>query len=556
GKSTLLRTITGKYAATSNHKSTTVRIQKESYIRADGALLQVIDTPGFEDPEVSDYNTFERICKFLQKDYLAAQPLDCLFYLIDISSNRIAASEIRQAKTLKSLVGENNWDHVYFIFTRGITDAGDDDELLRKKDHQDRMEKRYRREIFGDAARKGAKFIRVGLDFGDREELEKFVERPKVSPRSEGGFIDDPIDEDDQETEHLGEELRTSVKENAHRPADYAQVDIMISEVLKIKTPVVFECQHEMCELGRPFMKTQVALSFESQTRHEYDTATFDAAQYKLEREKAEAQRAIAVKELEDDTAHPMEERRKIAGFDANIADLDSWAEEIEAVRRQLAKDISAIEASAGWTPRLIVYNSTDADLHLRAFSAGLLPGLIARFENKVQCKKFRAIHCTPGQYRLEAFLGMPGNEITEDSAISVTSGILGYLAFGRLFTAPFTGLGLSAVFNIVLAIWNARQNERFRSQVLESETGSVIISSSIPAEDLDPKVQTQMIIMEATRKGEVICIFQSESFGLIKCTRLEIVGGPSRKDQGPVTEYKFDGSTREMSVHRVDLYA
>lgn len=330
----------------------------------------------------------------------------------------------------------------------------------------------------------------------------------------------------------------------------------MISAVLKIKTPVVFECQHEMCRLDRPFMKTQVALSFETQTRNEYDTATIDAAHYKLEREKAEAQRATAVKELEEGTTHTTEERQKIAELDADIADFDLWTEEVEAVRRQLEKDISAIEASAGWTPRLIVYNSTDTDLHLRAFPTGLLPGLVAKFENKVRSKKFRAIHCTPGRYRLEAFLGMPGNEITKTSVISVTSGILGYLALGRLFTASFTGLGLFAVFNLVLATWGARQNERFRSQVLESETGFVIISSSIPAEDLDPKVQTQMIIMEATRKGEVICIFQSEPFGLIKCTRLEIVGGPSRKDRGPVTEYEFDGSTREMSVHRVDLYA
>ncbi|THW02874.1 hypothetical protein D6D26_03933 [Aureobasidium pullulans] len=557
GKSTLLRTITGKYAATSNHKSTTSGIQKESCIRADGALLQVIDTPGFEDPEVSDYNTFERICKFLREDYLAARPLDCLFYLIDISSNRITASEIRQAKTLKSLVGENNWDHVYFIFTRGITDAGDDDELLRKKEHQDGMEKRYRREIFGDAARKGARFIHVGLDFGDRKELEELVGKRRVSPQREGGFIDNPIDEDDQETELLGEELSTSVRKNAHRPASYAQVDTMISAVLKIKTPVVFECQHEMCRLDRPFMKTQVALSFETQTRNEYDTATIDAAHYKLEREKAEAQRATAVKELEEDTTHTTEERQKIAELDADIADLDLWTEEVEAVRRQLEKDISAIEASAGWTPRLIVYNSTDTDLHLRAFPSGLLPGLIAKFENKVQSKKFRAIHCTPGQYRLEAFLGMSGNEITKSSVSSVTSGIIGTLAVGSpLHTAIATSVASFAASNTVRAIWNARQNEHFRSQVLENETGSVTISSSTPVKDLDPRIKTQMIIMEATRKGEVICIFKSDSFDLIKCTRLEIVGGPSRKDQGPVTEYKFDGSTREMSVHRVDLYA
>jgi small GTP-binding protein len=217
GKSTLLRTITDRYAATSNSQATTFGVQEEGCTREDGTQYRVIDTPGFGDPDFSDYQTFERICNYLGQKSVAVRGLDCLFYLIDVSSNRIEGSDLRQAEAFKRLVGDNGWGNVFFVLTRFVANAGNDAEKLRQKNHQALMYQEWDK-VFLEEVKKGARFIGLGLDFGDKTELEHLDAKTVVPQEEEEyGFINMST------IAPSGDESDSSAGKHAYRPASFKQ---------------------------------------------------------------------------------------------------------------------------------------------------------------------------------------------------------------------------------------------------------------------------------------------------------------------------------------------
>ncbi|KAK5738892.1 hypothetical protein LTR17_005618 [Elasticomyces elasticus] len=245
---------------------------------------------------------------------------------------------------------------------------------------------------------------------------------------------------------------------------------------------------------------------------------------------------------------------------------------EAKAASEQFKKDIDTIEALAGWTPRFIVYNGTSAMLDLRVLD--VVTHTPANFENAIPPGKLRAIHCPPGGYWLEGSLSIPGNGYSARGQVFNALGTFGYIAAvvaGTVLAAPgvIVGTGVTVAAG-ALGRWlkvtpttpkkeASYISEGFRSTVLGDEFGSVVIASR-PGHHLEATVELQMFVMEATRKAQRICLFQSGPFSVWRTKRLQILGGPSTTqstgENGEViTQYTFQKETTLMRAESIDQF-
>ncbi|RSM15747.1 hypothetical protein CDV31_004846 [Fusarium ambrosium] len=79
-----------------------------SWYRAfiNGRNVYLVDTPGFDDNNVSDLRILEHISKELHRNYQNGRRLNGIIYLYDISQVRIGASGLKQLSYIKALMGD------------------------------------------------------------------------------------------------------------------------------------------------------------------------------------------------------------------------------------------------------------------------------------------------------------------------------------------------------------------------------------------------------------------------------------------------------------------
>ncbi|CAG8950025.1 hypothetical protein HYFRA_00004359 [Hymenoscyphus fraxineus] len=250
----------------------------------------------------------------------------------------------------------------------------------------------------------------------------------------------------------------------------------------------------------------------------------------------------------------------------------------IEAIR----KEIRIIESSSGWTSRYIVHNQTQVRIHVR-MSLGVPPYTVVNFVNNINPGKLKAIHGGPGWYAFEVFLSTQGNEFNRRQQVGEAIQEAAQVAVGAAgITVGVATAGTAGTVGVIVAcvgtgavvckklveLFNKTRStgfqaeyleKGFRSTVVEGEDHSVIICSKA-GQKLHQQAELQMLGMEATRKGNTISLYYSESFGLIRTTRLQIKGGPtsSRKfgnDNTSFTEYVFGEDTEPITISRVDKF-
>ena len=77
----------------------------------------LIDTPGFDDTEISDHDVLGIIADWLKERYEAGQLLTGIFYLQPITKNRAEGSALRSLALLEKLCGSKNFKNVLLITT-------------------------------------------------------------------------------------------------------------------------------------------------------------------------------------------------------------------------------------------------------------------------------------------------------------------------------------------------------------------------------------------------------------------------------------------------------
>lgn len=117
GKSATGNSIVGGKAFRSRSSSTAVteKCQSERVTTKDGRTLNVIDTPGFFDPNVKMDIIGKEIVKCIE---LAKEGLHGVLFVLSVT-NRFSQEEANALKALQMLFGENIMKYVVVIFTGG-----------------------------------------------------------------------------------------------------------------------------------------------------------------------------------------------------------------------------------------------------------------------------------------------------------------------------------------------------------------------------------------------------------------------------------------------------
>ncbi|PMD26343.1 hypothetical protein NA56DRAFT_537804, partial [Hyaloscypha hepaticicola] len=119
GKTTLISEVTGLNMNIGHGlKSCTKEIQVAT-MRIDGYEVHLIDTPGFDDTELTDSDILIRIAGYLVTDVR----LSGILYLHPISTTRMGGAATRNLKMFQNLVGKDNMGNVKLITTKwaGVT---------------------------------------------------------------------------------------------------------------------------------------------------------------------------------------------------------------------------------------------------------------------------------------------------------------------------------------------------------------------------------------------------------------------------------------------------
>ncbi|KAH7904134.1 P-loop containing nucleoside triphosphate hydrolase protein [Hygrophoropsis aurantiaca] len=123
GKSTFINTVAGKTDATLvGHGLTSCTSALQHVIvphpTDPGRRIVFVDTPGFNDTNIDDYDILERISAWLAKSYSNRVKVSAVLYLHDITMNRMTGASKKTLNLFQHLCGEKASKGVFFVTTR------------------------------------------------------------------------------------------------------------------------------------------------------------------------------------------------------------------------------------------------------------------------------------------------------------------------------------------------------------------------------------------------------------------------------------------------------
>ncbi|KAJ1304953.1 hypothetical protein OPQ81_006085 [Rhizoctonia solani] len=131
--------------------SWTRAVQKSPAFRIDGRSVVLLDTPGFDDEEISDVGTLKQIAGYLSANYGQGQILSGIIYLHRITDNRMGGANARTFNLFRKMCGTQTLKNV-IIATNMWSNP--------PTDIQERREQQLQTEFFRDALDGGARMVR------------------------------------------------------------------------------------------------------------------------------------------------------------------------------------------------------------------------------------------------------------------------------------------------------------------------------------------------------------------------------------------------------------
>ncbi|CAE6479681.1 unnamed protein product [Rhizoctonia solani] len=131
--------------------SWTRAVQKSAAFRIDGRTVVLLDTPGFDDEEISDVGTLKQIAGYLSANYGQGQILSGIIYLHRITDNRMGGANARTFNLFRKMCGTQTLKNV-IIATNMWSNP--------PTDIQERREQQLQSDFFKDALDGGARMVR------------------------------------------------------------------------------------------------------------------------------------------------------------------------------------------------------------------------------------------------------------------------------------------------------------------------------------------------------------------------------------------------------------
>ncbi|KAF9781350.1 P-loop containing nucleoside triphosphate hydrolase protein [Thelephora terrestris] len=115
GKSSFINTASGSHLRVGkNLKSCTAEVEVADFI-LDGRQVILIDTPGFDDTNVSDAEILKKIAAFLAVTYKSGSRLAGIIYIHRISDDRFTGISVRNFKMFRQLCGDSTLKNVVLV---------------------------------------------------------------------------------------------------------------------------------------------------------------------------------------------------------------------------------------------------------------------------------------------------------------------------------------------------------------------------------------------------------------------------------------------------------
>ncbi|KAG8710620.1 hypothetical protein FRC09_021011 [Ceratobasidium sp. 395] len=236
GKSTFANDASGGNLAVGRDlNSCTREVTRSPVFNVDGRRVVLIDTPGFDDNEVSDVGTLKQIAAFMSETYGVGQRLTGIIYLHRISDNRMGGSSARTFNLFRRMCGTETLKNVVIatnMWSRPPTEA------------QQRREGQLRDEFFKPALDERARLVRratpgrdsaidiIRLVLGQQARPTKIqqelVEERRALIDTEAGKtlemqLRDRVERQQREINEVRQEIRTEVA--AHGQAAAAELE-------------------------------------------------------------------------------------------------------------------------------------------------------------------------------------------------------------------------------------------------------------------------------------------------------------------------------------------
>ncbi|KAF9781349.1 P-loop containing nucleoside triphosphate hydrolase protein [Thelephora terrestris] len=116
GKTSFINAASGSHLRVGNNlKSCTAEVEIAEEFTLDGRRVLLIDTPGFDDTNVSDAEILEKIAAFLAVTYKSGSKLAGIIYVHRISDERFTGVSVRNFKMFRQLCGDSTLKNVVFV---------------------------------------------------------------------------------------------------------------------------------------------------------------------------------------------------------------------------------------------------------------------------------------------------------------------------------------------------------------------------------------------------------------------------------------------------------
>ncbi|RXW12712.1 hypothetical protein EST38_g13143 [Candolleomyces aberdarensis] len=102
-------------SCTSQPESIVFDCLTDHWKRIKGHRIVVVDTPGFDDTYVDDFEVLKRISKWLEQSYRTSTVIGGVIYLHDISQEKFSGTARRNLEVFKRLCGEPSLDKVALV---------------------------------------------------------------------------------------------------------------------------------------------------------------------------------------------------------------------------------------------------------------------------------------------------------------------------------------------------------------------------------------------------------------------------------------------------------
>ncbi|KIW19791.1 hypothetical protein PV08_00366 [Exophiala spinifera] len=113
GKSTFINRCVGSDVARAGSDLSSITQKPEVYtLRHRGVSIELIDTPGFDDTNISDVDRLQELALYLTSMYKQKTNLTAIIYLHDIRSERVGGVALKNIHILQDLTGIDNFNAI------------------------------------------------------------------------------------------------------------------------------------------------------------------------------------------------------------------------------------------------------------------------------------------------------------------------------------------------------------------------------------------------------------------------------------------------------------